>query len=352
MATDELLSQKHVSAAIGCILGHAIGGSFGARYQFQSTLNTLKMIEEDFDPQSRLIPLLGGGKYELEPGGLTSETLMALYLSNNICQNNREYTSESVAKSYIDWLNTNPPEVGNATKSALTISPAINRSLSTFSFSKNVAQNALSNNSTVLSNASMARLFPLAILGSTLTEEEFLSLVESDTRLTHPHNLVIDACRVYTNCIRTALITRDRNQILNTARRTPKTKAILQIVQTALERESPFIFFSSEISQPECIECDGQRMVYFGIALHCMIFEVAHGRSFERSIERVVMKGGDTDTNAAITGSVLGALYGENAIPVEWKNSLFRNPQGKKLVENVSEIANILIGNSPTLQKN
>ena len=31
-----------------------------------------------------------------------------------------------------------------------------------------------------------------------------------------------------------------------------------------------------------------------------------------------VMRGGDTDTNAAIAGALLGAVYGRNALPRQW----------------------------------
>jgi hypothetical protein len=30
------------------------------------------------------------------------------------------------------------------------------------------------------------------------------------------------------------------------------------------------------------------------------------------------MRGGDTDTNAAICGALLGAVWGRNAIPAQW----------------------------------
>jgi ADP-ribosylglycohydrolase len=34
------------------------------------------------------------------------------------------------------------------------------------------------------------------------------------------------------------------------------------------------------------------------------------------------MQGGDTDTNAAIAGALVGAVYGRDSIPVSWRQSV------------------------------
>jgi len=38
----------------------------------------------------------------------------------------------------------------------------------------------------------------------------------------------------------------------------------------------------------------------------------------EEAVVDTVMRGGDTDTNAAICGALLGAVWGRNAIPDQW----------------------------------
>ena len=40
--------------------------------------------------------------------------------------------------------------------------------------------------------------------------------------------------------------------------------------------------------------------------------------SFEDALVKVVSAGGDTDTNGAVAGAVLGAQYGAAAIPARW----------------------------------
>jgi hypothetical protein len=44
--------------------------------------------------------------------------------------------------------------------------------------------------------------------------------------------------------------------------------------------------------------------------------------NFEEGVVDTVMRGGDTDTNAAICGALLGAVHGLNAVPVRWVDRL------------------------------
>ena len=37
---------------------------------------------------------------------------------------------------------------------------------------------------------------------------------------------------------------------------------------------------------------------------------------------RTVSRGGDTDTNGAIAGALLGAIHGRDAVPLQWRNAV------------------------------
>ena len=58
------------------------------------------------------------------------------------------------------------------------------------------------------------------------------------------------------------------------------------------------------------------------VALHNAYWQMLHARNFEEAIVDTVMRGGDTDTNAAICGALLGAVYGLDAIPLRWKKTV------------------------------
>ncbi|MFO0846343.1 MAG: ADP-ribosylglycohydrolase family protein, partial [Gemmataceae bacterium] len=44
-----------------------------------------------------------------------------------------------------------------------------------------------------------------------------------------------------------------------------------------------------------------------------------HAPSAEEGVVATVMAGGDTDTNAAIAGALLGAVHGRDAVPARWQ---------------------------------
>ncbi len=59
--------------------------------------------------------------------------------------------------------------------------------------------------------------------------------------------------------------------------------------------------------------------------------------SFEESVITAVNAGGDTDSNAAITGAIAGARHGLDAIPEHWINSLAHPTRGRDYLLNLGE---------------
>src|SRR5207237_6816126 len=78
-----------------------------------------------------------------------------------------------------------------------------------------------------------------------------------------------------------------------------------------------------------------------GYVLHCI--EIAfwcavHRPSLEEALIFLAEAGGDTDTNAAVAGALLGARHGETGIPPRWLDQL-----GRGSTRGVSEQAEGLI---------
>src|SRR5437762_4999746 len=62
-----------------------------------------------------------------------------------------------------------------------------------------------------------------------------------------------------------------------------------------------------------------------GYVVHCVeiaFWFVAHDRSLEEALIALAQAGGDTDTNAAVAGALLGARYGDVALPPRWVDQI------------------------------
>jgi len=62
-----------------------------------------------------------------------------------------------------------------------------------------------------------------------------------------------------------------------------------------------------------------------GYVVHCVeiaFWFVTHDRSLDEALMYLARAGGDTDTNAAVAGALLGARYGEVALPPRWVDQI------------------------------
>ncbi|HUC41997.1 MAG TPA: ADP-ribosylglycohydrolase family protein [Gemmatimonadales bacterium] len=76
-----------------------------------------------------------------------------------------------------------------------------------------------------------------------------------------------------------------------------------------------------------------------GYVVHCVeiaFWFVHHDRSLEESLIYLAQAGGDTDTNAAVAGALLGARHGEVALPPRWMDQITG-------VEGIAQLAERLV---------
>ncbi|ANT65278.1 ADP-ribosylglycohydrolase family protein [Prosthecochloris sp. CIB 2401] len=58
------------------------------------------------------------------------------------------------------------------------------------------------------------------------------------------------------------------------------------------------------------------------IAFQNALYQLLQASNLEEGVVDTIMRGGDTDTNAAICGALLGAVCGRDAIPAQWLDGL------------------------------
>ncbi|MGL4552631.1 MAG: ADP-ribosylglycohydrolase family protein, partial [Gemmataceae bacterium] len=131
-----------------------------------------------------------------------------------------------------------------------------------------------------------------------------VELARRDSGLTHPNPVCRDSCAVFVAAISEAVVTGDRERAyaaaLAVADMHPKVRAALEAA-----RAGPPPDFATN-------------MGHVIIALQNAFHQLLHAPSLEEGIVDTVCRGGDTDTNGAITGALLGAAWGLDAVPARW----------------------------------
>ncbi|MDE0207222.1 MAG: ADP-ribosylglycohydrolase family protein, partial [Candidatus Tectomicrobia bacterium] len=80
----------------------------------------------------------------------------------------------------------------------------------------------------------------------------------------------------------------------------------------------------ADIAEPHQIGLDGWDMGFTLKAMQVALWCVHRAADFEEALIAVVNAGGDTDTNGAVAGAVLGARFGLEAIPKRWRDRVAR----------------------------
>ena len=71
------------------------------------------------------------------------------------------------------------------------------------------------------------------------------------------------------------------------------------------------------------------------ICLQSGLWAAVTGLDFEMALRGIIEGGGDTDTNGAVAGAVLGARYGASAIPKRWLDCIPERNRIEKLVDDL-----------------
>jgi len=274
IADPALLSRAH-----GCLLGQAAGDSLGALVEFRS-VREIAAGEPD-GPRT----LLDGGHWNLLAGQPTDDTEMALALARSMVEAGR-YDPEAALLAYRAWDASRPFDMGRTTASALAGRP--------------LAESQ--------ANGSLMRASPLGIFAHALPPADAAGLARAESRLTHPHRACADSVAAYVLAVAHAIRTgAGPDDTYQAAVSWAKAEAI-PAVADALSRAATV-----------APECDGEHMGWVLIALQNAFYELLHAPSLEEGVVATVRRGGDTDTNAAIAGALLGAVHGRDAVPSQWR---------------------------------
>jgi ADP-ribosyl-[dinitrogen reductase] hydrolase len=289
--------------ARGVLLGLAAGDALGGPLEFLSAadIRTTHGVA--------VSEMIGGGWLSLSPGHGTDDTAMTLGLARSSATS-LGYVPRLALRAYIDWYSSGPIDVGNAISAALEgVLRGLSPEQATEAFHQLTGKSA--------GNGSVMRVAPIALRHLRDTERRQIS-ARADSKLTHLDDHVAQACVWVCDAIAALLSGVDIAELLPPAELAGEWGVSREVAAAAAE---------------------GPLGGYVGTALGVASAAVRTAETFEEGLVWAVNLGGDTDTNGAVAGALLGARFGASAIPDRWLKQLLVADEAGVLAEQLSSLA-------------
>ena len=291
------MDQIQIDRAIGAVVGSAVGDALGSQYEFGG-------------PIPAGVPLrFSRGVFGHEPYEWTDDTSMAVPILQVLAAGGSLENPEQLAwimEAWMEWART-AKDVGSQTRTVFSYTemPATEASAraAALAVHGHAGQSA--------GNGSLMRTGPVALgyLGPD-TESSLVSAAERVARLTHWEQDNVDACALWSLAIRHGVLTGELDvagQVQWLPKESQERWAKL-VAQATAPDATPTQFHHN----------NGWVVAAFQGALAA----VAHAMSLKEALEAAIRGGGDTDTVAAIAGSLAGAVHGTGSLPAQWMEAI------------------------------
>lgn len=262
------------------VYGAAAGDALGVPFEFRAR-----------DTFSCTNPI-AGGTHDMPAGTFSDDTSLLIATCDSIRARGGTIDVEDMRKRFRDWLRDGSYtadgtvfDVGGATARALE-------------------QGYGCDDERDNGNGSLMRIAPLALTG---VDDDTIAAVSA---ITHAHPVSTTACIVFVGILRAVL----RGADLEVA------------IRDNVPDDERFAFLRDVASKTrDEIQSSGFVLHTLEAALWCN----SHAESYAQCVREAVNLGDDTDTTACVAGALAGAIYGYDAIPEGWLETL----RGKDVIE-------------------
>jgi ADP-ribosyl-[dinitrogen reductase] hydrolase len=281
--SSSISDSGQIDRAEGCLYGQLIGDALGSLVEFESP----ERIHSRYPDGVR--DMHDGGTWNTIAGQPTDDSELALALARVLVERGG-YDRDAAWEAYLRWYRSGPFDIGTTISAAFSGTP----------------------NEHSQSNGALMRSSPLGIFAARKGVKQAIVSAREDVLLTHPNPVTQDANAVFVATIAKAVAD-------------GPAPTEVHAFAVALAREQQF---ESEVI--ETLEAASDRLPssftrsqgWVLIALQNACYQLLHAADFEEALVATVGYGGDTDTNGAICGALLGAAWGRSAIPQRWVETI------------------------------
>lgn len=288
--------SKQIDRYEGAMLGVAVGDALGAPLEF---MTAEEIRRKHGEPVREMI----GGWLSVMPGEVTDDTQMTLAVAEGIIAEKESIIAPClmIGANFLRWYRTHPKDIGNCCAAVLS---RIDRQENIYLADWHEAAEAYDKAScggTAGNGALMRTVYPALYYQRDKAQKAAADIA----KMTHWHQHSTKTVLRYTVAIHTIVTAPDWVT-------TKKAKELA-------EKEMADV---REMTTNDKVEQTG----YCVDSLICAMNAIWDTDSFEDALIAAVNMGGDADTIGAITGGLVGAIYGANAIPLRWINGLNNEP--------------------------
>ena len=299
---------------ISVMIGHAVGDALGVPAEFASR------EEMDANP---ITDMEGFGTYPYPAGTWSDDTSMSLAALDSLADDKIDW--DEIMNNFGKWL-----EDGEYTPSGEAFDvgrTCLNAIISYFTKGTKATESGGADEHSN-GNGSLMRIHPFALYEYVKGTCD-LELIHTASALTHAHERSKMACGIYAFVLWELLKSPSKASIvkgLYNAKRfysgwiemkSYYKMLFRKIGLTELHFEDPDTF---EPAKRDEIKSSGYVVDTLEAAIWCLM----NTNSYKECVLTAVNLGEDTDTVAAIAGGLAGALYGYDAIPQEWRDTLIK----------------------------
>lgn len=280
--------------AAGAVIGLAVGDALGAPFEFGPPM----AFSERFGAAgpAEAAQLCGGGGWD--PGEATDDTQMALLVAESLLAHDGLDPAD-VFNRFQQWAAAEPKDIGLQTEIVLGSGLGW----------KAAAADHFATHGRAAGNGSLMRAATAAVFFAGHDRQATMDAARRISALTHGDPAAGEGCAVYHELIRIAL---DGGAPVG---------ALPDILRdVASEHRDRW----SRVLEPgwhpdQATESNGAVWPTLGSA----VWALRRSATFADAVRLAVDLGGDTDTVAAVTGGLAGAVHGADGIPAAWRQRVF-----------------------------
>jgi ADP-ribosyl-[dinitrogen reductase] hydrolase len=291
----------------GSLLGLAVGDALGAPLEFSSRERAGRATAEGLE-------MRGGGIWQA--GEWTDDTAMALCLAESIAERGL-LDLEDLCGRYIDWAQSGPKDIGTTTHAALaSASNADEARRNARRFHERTGKSA--------GNGTVMRATPIGLVA--VSQDQGSEPARQDALLSHSDPAAGAASAALCGALVALLEEADPLEAATAeAAGHPRLEEAVHAARDGDRETVGRLAASDEL---------GACWTTLGVGLLALCL----GVDFEQGVGWAISLGGDTDTNGAVAGALIGCRDGVDSIPPRWLQPVREREQLERAARALAEL--------------